>query len=234
MSILRSIEPEWLDTLPADDPGARGSRRDLRRLNFLMLHDRIIARALAAGAAGKPRTIIEIGAGDGAFMLSVAQRLAPRWPNVSVTLLDRQRIVSEESRRRFASLGWQVNVVTSDIFDFLDGDELSDFDAVVANLFLHHFREPDLARLFRRIADMTPFFVACEPRRGFPAIEASRLLWTIGCNGVTRHDAAASARAGFRDRELSALWPEAQGWQLRERPAGLFSHSFVARCHVNP
>ena len=78
--------------LPGDDPRALRSRRDLRRLNAIMLHD----RHHGAGASTthverrQPRTIIEIGAGDGTFMLSVARRLASRWPDVEVTLLDRQ------------------------------------------------------------------------------------------------------------------------------------------------
>jgi hypothetical protein len=54
------------------------------------------------------------------------------------------------------------------------------------------------------------------------------MLGAIGCNDVTRHDAVASVRAGFRDGQLSALWP-AGPWKLTERGAGLFSHLFVAR-----
>jgi hypothetical protein len=45
---------------------------------------------------------------------------------------------------------------------------------------------------------------------------------------VTRHDAVVSVRAGFADRELSALWPSGMTWTLRERARGLFSHCFVA------
>jgi hypothetical protein len=51
----------------------------------------------------------------------------------------------------------------------------------------------------------------------------------IGCNDVTRHDAAISVRAGFRDGELSACWPIAAGWTLTEKRAPPFSHLFVAR-----
>jgi hypothetical protein len=61
------------------------------------------------------------------------------------------------------------------------------------------------------------------------ASAGSRLLWAIGCNHVTLHDAAASVRAGFRGQELLALWPHSSGWDLQEHAAGLFSHSFVAR-----
>ena len=55
-----------------------------------------------------------------------------------------------------------------------------------------------------------------------------RLMWLIGCNDVTRHDAVVSVRAGFTNRELSALWT-ASGWKLEERAAPPFSHLFVAR-----
>jgi hypothetical protein len=35
-------------------------------------------------------------------------------------------------------------------------------------------------------------------------------------------------RAGFRDGELTALWPEVAAWHVEERARGLFSHSFAA------
>jgi hypothetical protein len=76
---------------------------------------------------------------------------------------------------------------------------------------------------------VTRLFIACEPRRSAPALAASRLVGLIGCNGVTRHDAVASVRAGFTGSELSALWPAGPGWKLHEGAAGLFSHRFMAR-----
>ena len=40
----RLLVPEILDGLPPEDPEARRSRRDLRRINFLMGNERWIAR----------------------------------------------------------------------------------------------------------------------------------------------------------------------------------------------
>ena len=54
----------------------------------------------------KPRSLLELGCGDGTFMLRLARRLAPRWPDVTVTLLDRQSIVSEKTKAAFRALGW--------------------------------------------------------------------------------------------------------------------------------
>jgi 2-polyprenyl-3-methyl-5-hydroxy-6-metoxy-1,4-benzoquinol methylase len=231
----RKLEPEWLDELPADDPRAMRSRRDLVRVNAWMGQGGIMARALLAHArpAGS-RRICDLGAGDGSFMLRIARRLAPRWRGVTATLLDRQDIVSRETRAGFAALGWSVETVSAEVFDFLGRTKPGDLDVVTANLFLHHFSEAQLARLFALAAPACRLFVACEPRRAKFAVRASRMLWAIGCNDVTVHDAVASARAGFRGHELSALWPGRAGWDLREHAAGLFSHCFVARALPAP
>ena len=99
---------------------------------------------------------------------------------------------------------------------------------VFQQLFLHHFEPGRLACLLALVAKRTRFFVACEPRRSGTALLGSRLLGLVGCNDVTRHDAVVSVRAGFRDREISALWPVG-GWDTEESPRGLFSHCFIAR-----
>ena len=102
-------------------------------------------------------------------------------------------------------------------------------NAIIANLFLHHFEDDTLARLFALAASRTTLLVACEPRRARLPLAGSHLLGVIGCNDVTRHDAVLSVRSGFIARELSALWPLDRGWSLEERRAGPFSHLFVAR-----
>jgi len=230
MAAPRRVEGEWLDALPADDPRALASRRDLSRVNTAMLQAGIMARNLIEhGGPAMPRVLIDLGAGDGSFMLAVARRLAPRWPNVRVILLDRQDIVSERTRGGFKALQWQCEPVAIDVFDFFDQANQPRVDVITANLFLHHFAPDQLARLLTRVARSARLFVACEPRRSALALLGSRLLWALGANDVTRHDAVASVRAGFDAAELSALWPEPSQWELHEGAAWPFSHQFVAR-----
>lgn len=225
----RSVQPELLDALPPDDPRAQRSRRDLRRINVIMRNHTILARALRDASRGHPpRRITELGAGDGCFLLRVAEILAPAWPLVSVTLLDRLPTVPTSTRAGFTALGWQLEEIVGDVFSWSRKPN-HPVDAVVANLFLHHFSEAQLVGLFNHLAHHGCVLAAVEPRRAAWPLFCSRLLWAIGCNAVTCHDAVASVRAGFVGLELSALWPDHDGWEVSESRAGLFSHRFVAR-----
>src|SRR5258708_3920685 len=186
-------------------------------------------RQLAGRDAGAPRRIVEIGAGDGRMMLRVVRRFGQAPAGSSLVLLDRQSIVAPETRGAFEQLGWRVETVAADVFDWLEQAHGQPADALIANLFMHHFSEEELGRLFRLVARRTQTFVAVEPRRCGLSALGSRLLWLIGCGRVTLHDAIISVRAGFAGCELSRLWPDDASWSLQERGAGLFGHAFVAR-----
>src|ERR1017187_4512512 len=85
MGLLRSVEPELLDEMPADDPTVIRAQRDLKRHNGVILQAGMMAPiVLRQWTREPPRTILDLGCGDGTFMLSVARRLAPRWPDVTV------------------------------------------------------------------------------------------------------------------------------------------------------
>ena len=231
----RVVLPELLDDLPPADPQAVRSRGDLRRLNFLMGHAGFLAGALGRHQDGKtlpsrPLRLVELGAGDGTLLLRLARRWSAAGVTAEVTLLDRQNLVSAETRRAFAALQWPVESVASDVFAWLE-QPAPVADVMLVNLFLHHFSAEQLAALFRLAAVRTNVFFACEPRRSPLALTAARSLVLLGCNAVTRHDAVVSVRAGFAGRELSALWPSAPEWELSEKSAGLFSHRFRAQRH---
>ena len=217
MIAARVVEPEWLDTLAPDDPRARRSRRDLARLNAIMRNAGIVARELRGASLER---VAEIGAGDGSFAVRLAARLPGRG---SFVLLDRLA----SSRVPAPVAAWRFEAVVRDAIDWLEDERCGAFDAIVANLFLHHFHDVSLGRLLAAVARRTSRFVACEPRRSAFALAGSRLVGLAGCNDVTRHDAVASVRAGFSGNEISALWRTA-GWRVDERGRGLFSHLFTA------
>jgi hypothetical protein len=238
----RTVLPELLDELAPDDPRARRSRGDLRRIHVAMGSAAILARALARVRPGAPpRRIVELGAGDGTLLLRVARRLG--WRDVELTLLDRVDLLDDATREAYAVLGWRVHAKRACALDWAraatDGDADGSarsrgahadrgsvsgerYDLCVASLFLHHFTADDLAGLLHGIAARTDAFVALEPRRGRLARFGSRMVALLGADAVTSVD------AGFAGRELSSSWPSGAHWHLVERAAGPFAHSFVA------
>ena len=224
----RLLQGETLDGLAEDDPRAMRSRRDLRRINLVMGSVGIIANAMSR-THRRPARMIELGAGDGSLMLALARRLSPAWPNVHLSLLDRQQLVTSRTREGFDRLGWRLDVLRADVLDWAAQPMAGHWDIGIANLFIHHFDDRQIAALFAALAERTDMFVACEPRRGRLPLLASRMVGLLGANAVTREDAVLSVRAGFRDGELSAVWPgAAAAWRLEEGGAGWFSHCLIA------
>jgi len=228
----RVLEPETLDHLAHDDPVAQRSRRDLRRVNAFMgarrILDRAMTRALAHGPA-RPLRILELGCGDGRLMLEIAKHRRDRWPDARLDLLDRQPIVDADTLGAFAAAGWEARPVVADVMDWAGVADGERWDLVVANLFLHHFDAPSLARLLSACTRRADAIAACEPRRSRFALAASHLIFFLGANAVTRNDGVLSVRAGFVDRELAAAWPqEAASWRLDEYDDGLFTHCLAA------
>ncbi len=238
----RIVRPELLDMLSPQDPRAVRSRRDLHRVNICMRNHALMADALRNEPNPRwPARMTELGAGDGRFFLRVAECLGtvggaskcvPEQPSqVShITLLDMQANVSVDTLAAITGLGWHAEVMVADVFDWLRTSQAA--EVVIANLFLHHFEDAQLVELLRLVSRQAKVFIAIEPRRSAWPMFCSRLLWALGCNEVTRHDAVVSVRAGFSNGELSALWPADDHWQHSEHRAGLFSHVFIARHHT--
>jgi len=226
----RIVEPEWLDELPADDPLARGSRHDLRRINTWMGNANIFARAVrAVNPDATGARILDLGAGDGQFMAQVAERLPQSWAGTRLELLDRRAALAPDANHSFRNCGWNVRTVCAEIPDWFVQVPSEQWTIICANLFLHHFLENALRRLLQLLSERTCLFIAVEPRRSFFALLASWSVALIGCNQVTRHDAIVSVRAGFTRGGLTDLWPDKERWILEDRAAGLFSQLFIAK-----
>ena len=226
----RCVKPELLDELPPAEPRAVRSRQDLLRVNAWMGNGGIMLRALRSTChEPRARRMVDLGAGDGRFLLRVAQRLGAGWQGTDAVLLDQQNSVAPETHQAFQAFGWQSETREADVLDWLAQPDAPACDVVIANLFLHHFPDAQLAGLLRAAAGSARLFIAVEPRRSPRSLLFSRLLWVIGCNEVTRHDAVVSVRAGFAGRELSRLWPDGANWTVQEHSVGWFSHLFLAQ-----
>jgi 2-polyprenyl-3-methyl-5-hydroxy-6-metoxy-1,4-benzoquinol methylase len=196
----RIVIPELLDHLPADDPEALRSRRDLRRINFLMGNERWVCRMVGEHAGSARKGIVEIGAGDGILCGKLARRL----PQAPVSAYDlAPRPVKLEQRVR-----WNQG-------DIFDAEAPTADGVLVANLFLHHFEGESLKQLGRWVHHFE-VLVFCEPDRARLPHILGRLMhpWI---NRVTRHDMHVSITAGFTRGEISrSMRLESGRWQSRE------------------
>ena len=221
----RRLVPEILDGLATDDPAAQASRRDLRKINQLMFHAAIAASLINDLGAASLRRVADLGCGDGSGALAVLRRLGNVRQGSDLILIDARPCVAPATSAALTALGWNVSIVASDVFNWLDAPA-ADFDLMMTNLFLHHFEESALPGLLVAIAARATSFVATEPLRTQSAYLAARAVGLIGANAVTRHDAPASVRAGFAGAEIGIHWP---GSVLFEGRRGLFTHAFAGQ-----
>lgn len=198
-SPLRRIEPEILDGLDPASLAARASRRDLRRLNWLLgstaWFERSLRQHRRAGEA-----VLEIGAGTGELGRSL-RAVAPDFAGLD--LIPRPADWS-------GSIPW----FETDVLVF---DGWARFPVVIGNLFFHHFDDAQLSQLGARMNDAR-VIVASEPLR----LNRTARLFSLVCpciraHPVTRHDGRVSIAAGFRHDELPRLLgldPEIWSWQV--------------------
>jgi hypothetical protein len=195
----RIVEPEILDHLPHDDPAARRSRLDLRRINFLMGNERWILRTMERFPDAATSRVCELGAGDG----GLAAKIRRRFPNTRVTACD----LTPRPAGLDAAIDWRCG----DIFQ----QPPPPGGVLVANLFLHHFEGDDLRRL-GKICEGFDMLIFNEPNRSRMAAVLGTLLHPF-VNHVTRHDMQASIRAGFRGGETARLLDlDPARWRIEE------------------
>ena len=228
LATSRTVEAELLDHLDPEDPAAQRSRRDLQRIHYAMGTLRALRRSIARLDLSPPRRVLELGAGDGTLLLRLAQSCATAWPAVELTLLDQHDLVSPRTRAAYGALGWRVSVLKCDILEWARAPT-PHHDLCVTALFLHHFVGSDLTKILAAVAARSSAFIACEPRRDRWTWFASQLVGLIGANQVTRADAVSSVAAGFRCRELTAVWPDSANWEIDESFTLPFTHCFSAR-----
>lgn len=196
----RVVKPEILDHLAADDPEAVRSRRDLRRINFLMGNERWICRTVRRFPEAASRGIVELGAGDGVL----AGKLAEMFPGAPVTACD----LAPRPAALHPRVRWRQG-------DLLAGGPEAGGGVLVANLFMHHFEGESLHILGRLCAGFE-VLVFNEPDRALLPHALGFLLWPL-VNRVTRHDMHVSIRGGFAAGEwLPLLGPEPGQWRIRE------------------
>jgi len=216
LPMKRVVVPELLDAVPASDPGAIASRRDLRMLNGIMGNFRWLARKLAETVRDDD-LIVEIGAGDG----GLARRICAWMPHIAARYhaLD---LAPVPARWPEAATWHQADLMSESGRTLLRRATL-----VVANLVLHHFDDTALREIGLMLSHCR-VILACEPCRREWHVWQGRLLFPV-LHRITRHDMIVSIRAGFRGVELAELLGlDTARWHCRATETLLGSYRVVA------
>jgi hypothetical protein len=210
--MLRTLQPELLDSLPPDHPDAQHNRRDLRRINRLLGNHRWLAATLPP-LLRPGEVALEIGAGTGELALALTRQ------GVAVDALD----LWPRPPAWPAARNWHQA-------DLLTFPGYGDYPAVVGNLIFHQFADSDLAALGARLRARTRVIVACEPLRRPLSQMFYRLIGPLmGANHVSLHDAHVSIAAGFCGDELPlALGLGRPDWDVRCSHTLLGAYRMVA------
>lgn len=207
---IRRLTEEILDHLPADDPQAVQSRRDLIRINRVLGNFRWLNRQLRVLNA---KRIVEIGAGDARF----ARTFAEENPDVEYVAID----LAPKPDSMPKNIKW----LQGDLFDRLQEVQ---GDVLVANLFLHHLDEAQLGELGQQLPNFQAV-LSSEPARFGIFHAGGYALRIFGINEVTKHDLHVSIDAGFRNDELPEwLGLNGDDWSTQTRHTMLGMYRMVA------
>ncbi|MDF1506122.1 methyltransferase domain-containing protein, partial [Roseisolibacter sp. H3M3-2] len=188
-----------------DEPGVDGatvvrSLADVARSNALFGGRRAVLGAVADALDGvREATLLDVGTGMGDIPFHarrLAERRGVRLATVGVELSE------PLARAARARVG---DVVRADAFALPFAD--ASVDVVTCSQVLHHFADPDAARLLAELQRVARRRVVVgDLRRSWVAAAGFWLAsWPLGFHPVTRHDGVVSVLRGFTAAELAAL-----------------------------
>lgn len=195
----RVLEPELLDSLPEDDPGAIQSRADLLKVNWIMGNHAWMLRQLKREHRPGER-ICELGAGDGSLCRKIIQQ----------SICRPQDLLAVDLASAPKSWPQAAKWLQGDLF----ATPLPVCEIFIANLFLHHFSSEQLVQLGTLLPQQTRLVLAAEPARyRVHQITGRIVAQALRMHFITRYDMRLSIRAGFRRDELARGMQLGSAWR---------------------
>ena len=189
----------------------RESLHDIRRINAFLGGARVAVNAIFAILQErelKRATVLDIGTGAADIPLRLRRQAARREIDLKIIALDlnaRHLQIAREDIAKTAGAARDISLLRADAFALPLADK--SVDIVIASLFTHHFRAPDIVRLlneFSRVA-RTGWVINDLVRHNIPLYFFRLVRPIFARSHLTRHDAQASIRRGYTTEEMQKI-----------------------------
>jgi 2-polyprenyl-3-methyl-5-hydroxy-6-metoxy-1,4-benzoquinol methylase len=225
----RSGDIEIMDDLQCSGQVVTQTLRELDIINRLLGGNNVtlsgVQAILAQRSAPAELVIGDLGCGSGDMLKRIAEygrKLGLKLRLVGIDANPNIIAFAVHNCRDYSEINFEVVNVFSEDF------QNTQFDIVVATLFLHHFTNDELVQLLRSLARQTKIgIVINDIHRHWLAYHSIRLLTKFfSKSSMVKFDAPLSVRRAFRRNELEALlgkaeitnfvirWKWAFRWQL--------------------
>jgi ubiquinone/menaquinone biosynthesis C-methylase UbiE len=193
---------ELLDQKQGSEREVEKSLRDIARINRYLGGAAVVENALWPLLEGRKRaTILDIGTGSADIPRRLVQSAAKRGVELQIIaadLLERHLSVAQRDCEGFPT----IHPLAADAFSLpiLDGG----VDVVLASLFLHHFRPPEIIALLREFERVSRIgFICNDTVRDNVPLAFFRLTAPVFAKSyLTRYDGAASILRAYTVEEM--------------------------------
>jgi len=155
-------------------------------------------------AADETIRIIDIGTGGADIPLAVAEWATRIAPSVQITAVDVHQKTLAHARRAVEGRG-EIRIARCDARGLMDRYGPGAFDYALASMVLHHLPDIEVLTVMRIMDRLAARGVIISDLARDAVTKLGARLSMLGAGRILRHDALASARAGFTKREILQL-----------------------------
>jgi 2-polyprenyl-3-methyl-5-hydroxy-6-metoxy-1,4-benzoquinol methylase len=217
----RDRQPEVMDDPGLHTGAHRSALRGLARLNTASRIVPTVWRELLTALGDQPASIIDVAAGSGDLVVSLASRARARGLSWRFAACDISSTACETTRERAEAAGVEIE---TGVVDALAGEIPGGHDLVMCHLFLHHLDGPEIETLLSGMRNAAGRGVLAtdlvRSRRGYalawlasrvltrsPVVHTDALLSVRGALTIEELGAHAET-AGLKGARIRRVWPE--------------------------
>lgn len=213
-SKYRSSQSEIMDDFNLQGGEMQKLLTDLKRVNTLLGGNSItingIRQLLNNHSKNNPVTLLDIGCGDGEVLRQCAHWALKNGINVHLIGIDANAHILKEAKNRSE----EIKNTTFKVVDvFSEKETLPEFDIALCTLFLHHFKEPQIEDLLKRLMLKAKVGVVINDlQRNILAFWLFKIFSLAFLRSkIARHDGLVSVARGFRRKELRRISEKIEG-----------------------